>query len=136
MNLLTLFSVSYSLLVGYQSSAYQMWEQAGYQITQERNQSLVTQFDVDLKFWRFYVGGGVNTPASFGDNLFSPGQYDAKWNDYAYRFGYKGNYFDVGYDYHCIHPVMAYLQDSDIKYKKEGGCTTVFVKFRHELRFK
>lgn len=136
MNILTLFSVCYSLTIGYQSSGYNLWEQTDPYLSQTTNQSLITNFNVDLYFWNFYVGGGTNTTSAFGNDIMKPGDYNPLWNDYAFRVGYKGKYITVGYDYHCIHPVRAYLQDTDTKYTKEGGCTTLFVKFEHQLKFK
>lgn len=139
MNLLSMLSIAYQFTIGLSQSDYQLWEPVQYPWgTQYSTECLETDFSVRLKYWRFYVGGGVDITSQKenGAFVFNAGAYNPLDNDYSYVAGYAGKYFDVGYEYRCIHPTMAYLQDRDIKKKKDGSYQRVFVTFRHELRFK
>jgi hypothetical protein len=139
MNLLTLFSIMYQFTIGLSNSGYQLWEQEGNAYgTQYSTDCLETDFNIQLKYWRFYIGGGVDITSQKeeGRFLLNAGAYNPLMNDYSYSAGYAGKCFNVGYEYRCIHPVMAYLQDRDIKHKKDGAYQKVFLRFTHELRFK
>jgi len=139
MNLLTYLSIAYQFTIGMSNSGYQLWDQVEYPWgAQYSTECLETDFSVKAKFWRFYLGGGVDITSQKEDGkfLFNAGAYNPLMNDYSYVAGYSGKYFDVGYEYRCIHPVMVYLQDRDIKRKKDGAYQKVFVTFRHELSFK
>lgn len=139
MNFLTFFSIAYSFAIGLSESEYQLWDPVEYPWgTQYSTECLETDFSVQLKFWRFYVGGGVEITSQKEDGKFllNAGAYNPLANDYSYIAGYDGKYFNVGYEYRCIHPTMAYLQDRDIRRKKDGAYQRVFIKFSHELRFK
>jgi hypothetical protein len=129
----------YQFTIGLSNSEYQLWEQNGnpYGI-QYSSDCLETDFNIQLKYWRFYIGGGVDITSQKeeGRFLLNAGAYNPLTNDYSYVAGYSGKYFKVGYEYRCIHPTMAYLQDRDIRKKKDGAYQKVFVQFTHELRFK
>lgn len=139
MNLLTLFSISYSFTIGLSESEYQLWEQNGNIYGEQYStECLETDFSIDFNFWRFYIGGGVDITSHKKDNefLLNAGGYSLLMCDYPYRAGYQGKFFNIGYEFRCIHPTMAYLQDRDIKRKKDGAYQRVFIQFSHELRFK
>jgi hypothetical protein len=138
MNLLTYLSIAYQFTIGLSESQYQLWEPIDrpYGVQYSRT-SLETDFNIKAYFWRFYITGGVNVTSQkeIGAFAFDAGKYNPLANDYPYGAGYSGKFFDVGYEYRCIHPTLAYLQDRDIKKKKDGAYSFVFVKFHHELRF-
>lgn len=139
MNFLTLFSIAYSFTIGLSESGYQLWEQRDNPYgTQYTKECLETDFSVQLKYWSFYIGGGVDITSQKEKESFllNAGSYNPLMNDYSYVAGYAGKFFNVGYEYRCIHPTMAYLQDRDIKRKKDGAYQRVFVQFSHELKFK
>ena len=139
MNFLTLFSIVYQFSIGLSHSDYQLWEEKKYPWgIQYSTESLETDFQVKFKYWRFYLGGGVDITSQKEKDafVFDAGKYNPLANDYSYLVGYSGKYFNVGYEYRCIHPTMAYLQDRDILKKKDGAYQKVFITFSHELRFK
>lgn len=129
---IAMLSLFYSFELGLADSKYVMWEKNGDTHVLIEHVMVETNFDVGLKFWKFYLGGGTATSSVPKRDVVNS---SAQWNNYSMKAGYDGKYFDVGYEYRCIHPVMAYLQDSNIKSKKEGNYSKVFVKFSHELRF-
>jgi len=129
---IAMLSLIYSFELGLAESGYVLWKNNGDNHCLIKNTMVETNFDVGLKYWKFYVGGGTATSSIPKREL---SNYSAQWNNYSMKAGYDGKYFDVGYEYRCIHPVMAYLQDKDINSKKEGNYKKVFVKFTHELRF-
>lgn len=139
MNFLTLFSIAYSFTIGLSESGYQLWEQRENPYgTQYTNNCVETDFSIKLKYWRLYFGGGVDITSQKESNKFflDAGQYNPLANDYSIVSGYAGKYFNIGYEYRCIHPTMAYLQDRDIRRKKDGAYQRVFIQFSHELKFK
>jgi hypothetical protein len=126
-----MLSLIYSFELGLAESGYVMWEKQGDSHYLVDNVMVETNFDVGLKYWRFYLCGGTATSSVPMKEL---SNYSAQWNNYNMKAGYDGKYFDIGYEYRCIHPVMAYLADKDIKYKKEGNYQKVFIKFTHEFK--
>lgn len=136
---LTYLSIAYQFTIGLSNSQYQLWDQIEYPWgIQYSKDCIETDFDIKLKFWRFYAGGGAHITSRKADGKFflEAGQYQPLFNDFPVSAGYSGKYFDVGYEYRCIHPVMAYLQDRDVRNKKDGAYQRIFVTFRHELSFK
>jgi hypothetical protein len=131
-SLLAMLSLFYSFELGLTESGYVLWEKQGYTHELIENVMVETNFDIGLRFWRFYIGGGTATSSVPNERI---SYYNAQWNNYSMKAGYDGKYFNVGYEYRCIHPVMAYLQDKDIDSKKEGNYKKLFVTFKHELRF-
>ena len=137
MNFLTLFSIIYQFSIGLSQSEYQLWEPNGapYGI-QYSQECLETDFQIKFKYWRFYLGGGVDiTSKKVKDAfVFNAGKYKPLFDDYSYIAGYSGKYFNVGYEYRCIHPIMSYLQDRDILKKKDGAYQKVFITFNHSTK--
>jgi hypothetical protein len=137
MNFLTLLSIAYQFSLGLSNSQYQLWEANGSPYASQYSSNYVeTDFAIRGNVWRFYVGGGVDVTSQKEKqaHVFDAGEYNPLANDYSFEVGYCGKYFDIGYEYRCIHPTMAYLQDRDIKKKKDGAYKKVFIQFTHEWR--
>jgi len=138
-NILTYLSLVYSFELGYENSGFKLWE--NYRYADESGTYFIddyisSRFDISLNIGTAYVGGGIYVPAKMEGRVFQVSQYNPNFDDYNFNFGIKTEHFDIGYIYHCVHPIMTYLDDRAIKSKTEGSYYKVFIKFTDTWKFK
>lgn len=140
--LLSFLSLAYSFDIAYEHSAFALWTPKqnsfyAYDYAPEK-ESIGTNFDVELRYGGAiygYVGGNTYISAVMsGDNPIS--ETSPEFGDFGARFGIRSKHWDAGYEYHCVHPILAYMDDTQVASKREGAMWKVHVKFTGEWKYK
>ena len=140
--LLSFLSLAYSFDIAYEHSAFTLWTPKStsyyaYDFAPEK-ENIGTNFDIELRYGGniyCYVGGNTYISAIMsGDNPVT--ETSPEFGDFGARFGVRSKHWDAGYEYHCVHPILAYMDDTQVASKREGAFWKVHVKFTGEWRYK
>jgi hypothetical protein len=140
--LLSFLSLAYSFDIAYENSSFTMWTQNDNAVLSWKydpeNESVVTTFDIEARYGGNiygYIGGSTYISAAMtGSNIVT--ETSPEFGDFGARFGVRSKHWDAGYEYHCVHPILAYMDDTQVASKREGSMWKVHVKFTGEWRYK
>jgi hypothetical protein len=140
--LLSFLSLAYSFDIAYENSSFALWtpkNESYYSYNFDLdNESIGTTFDIEARYGDKiygYIGGSTYISAVMtGGNLVT--ETSPEFGDFGARFGVRSKHWDAGYEYHCVHPILAYMDDTQVASKREGAFWKVHVKFTGEWRYK
>lgn len=140
--LLSFLSLAYSFDIAYENSSFAMWQARNDSyyawMYDMDNENIGTTFDIEARYGAGiygYVGGNTYISAIMrGNNPITTS--DPEFGDFGFRFGIRSKHWDAGYEYHCVHPILAYMDDTQVASKREGAFWKVHVKFTGEWRYK
>lgn len=132
--ILTYLSLAYSFDLAYENTEWLLWDYANPEWYVQSDDYL--GFRADLEFRAGidelygFIGGQMYNGSKIESLKDGPAGFNPVFDDYQFRFGARSKYVEVGYEYHCVHPIMTYLIDDDaMGWKKEGAYSKFYIKF-------
>lgn len=136
--ILTYLSLAYSFDLAYENTEWVLWDYANPEWYVQSDDYL--GFRADLEFRAGvdelygFIGGQMYNGSKIESLKDGPAGFNPVFDDYQFRVGAKVSddddlwEFEVGWQYHCVHPIMTYLIDDDaMGWKKEGAYSKFYI---------
>jgi hypothetical protein len=131
--ILTYLSLAYSFDLAYENTEWLLWDYANPEWYVQSDDYL--GFRADLEFRAGidelygFIGGQMYNGSKIESLKDGPAGFNPVFDDYQFRAGARTKHVEIGYEYHCVHPIMTYLiDDKAMGWKKEGAYSKFYIK--------
>lgn len=135
--ILTYLSLAYSFDMSYERTEWLLWEYSNTSVWDAHSENFFGfKSDLELRWGtkdKYVFMGGYMYNCSNMESA-PPKGFNPVFDDFQVKAGGKYKYVQVGWEYHCVHPIMTYFtQMSEIKSKREGNYNKFYINISGSL---